>query len=406
LLYFFCRRFLPRWFVVHANAQEVERMSVTLRSLSDYELLSRTKVLTHGERSATLGVLLHLNEIERRKLHLKQGYASMFAYCTRGLGYSESAANLRIRTARCLARFPEVYGLLDAGEVNPSTISQVSKILTPENRDVLARIRNKSQREVETIVAEYDARAALPADRVRTVVVRIPAPASTAQAAVQAPGAGNDWQEIYRCNSGARGDTPGAREAAEHVPPGETSNIMVEEALGTGPASPTELLETRKVFKFTATGDFEKKFAKIKSLASHRLPPNPSFEQVFELAMDCFLEREDPAARAGRRAKRNEPAQGPEVNRTGRDNPRYISPVLRDRVFVRDQGSCSSKGPDGKRCGSTYALQVDHITPVARGGRSTADNLRLLCAHHNRLEAERLMGVRAPRPTSPSISAR
>ena len=108
-------------------------MSVSLRSLPDKDILSRTLELTRRERSLTLQVLLHLNEIERRKLHLTQGYASMFAYCTSGLGYSESAANLRIRTARCLARFPEAYSLLDANEVNPSTISQVSKILTPEN---------------------------------------------------------------------------------------------------------------------------------------------------------------------------------------------------------------------------------------------------------------------------------
>jgi 5-methylcytosine-specific restriction endonuclease McrA len=42
-------------------------------------------------------------------------------------------------------------------------------------------------------------------------------------------------------------------------------------------------------------------------------------------------------------------------------------------------------------------LQIDHIQPVARGGANTIDNLRVLCAYHNRLEAERLMGVGGPR---------
>jgi 5-methylcytosine-specific restriction endonuclease McrA len=37
-------------------------------------------------------------------------------------------------------------------------------------------------------------------------------------------------------------------------------------------------------------------------------------------------------------------------------------------------------------------LQIDHVKPAARGGANTIDNLRLLCAYHNRLEAERLMG--------------
>ncbi len=73
---------------------------MSVRSLSDKVILSRVCELTKRERSVTLQVLLHLNEIERRKLHLKLGYASMFAYCTSGLGYSASAAVRRLRTAR------------------------------------------------------------------------------------------------------------------------------------------------------------------------------------------------------------------------------------------------------------------------------------------------------------------
>jgi len=44
------------------------------------------------ERGVTLRILHYLIEIERRKLHLLLGRSSMFDYCTRGLGYSESAA--------------------------------------------------------------------------------------------------------------------------------------------------------------------------------------------------------------------------------------------------------------------------------------------------------------------------
>ena len=119
---------------------------MSLRSLSDHEILSRIRKLTRSERVLTLLVLLHLNEIERRRLHLKGGYSSMFDYCTSGLGYSASAASRRIRTARCVARFPEVHGLLESNQVNVSTVAQVSRILTRENKDeILSRIRGKSQ---------------------------------------------------------------------------------------------------------------------------------------------------------------------------------------------------------------------------------------------------------------------
>jgi len=368
----------------------------SLRSLSDSEVLSRTRELTRRERSCTLGVLVHLNEIERRELHLKQGFASMFAYCTRALGYAECAANLRIRTARCIARFPQVYGLLDAGEVNLSTISQISRILTAENKGgVLSRIRGKSQREVEAIVAEYDARAALPRDRVRTVVVRVPAAQSNLPSRVAA----NEWQENHRCNSGDRGEVAAAVVAESRA--GEASSATANGPPRTEAADRTALLETRKVFRFTATETFEKKFARIKSLASHRLPPNPAFEQVFELVMDHFLAREDPSARRERRSRRREPrrARGPHSS----PGDRYVTAAIRDEVFTRDEGLCTYTGPDGTRCGSTHVLQVDHIHPVARGGAGTKENLRLLCAYHNRLEARRLMGVCA---TSPAPSSR
>ncbi|MCK4236334.1 MAG: HNH endonuclease, partial [Candidatus Krumholzibacteria bacterium] len=44
------------------------------------------------------------------------------------------------------------------------------------------------------------------------------------------------------------------------------------------------------------------------------------------------------------------------------------------------------------RCGSRWNLQIDHIVPYSKGGDNSAGNLRLLCAKHNRHEAERVYG--------------
>jgi len=65
---------------------------------------------------------------------------------------------------------------------------------------------------------------------------------------------------------------------------------------------------------------------------------------------------------------------------------------VRDEVWKRDKGRCAFVAPGGRRCNSRWDLEIDHIVPVARGGGNEPGNLRLLCARHNRLEAEREFG--------------
>jgi 5-methylcytosine-specific restriction endonuclease McrA len=74
------------------------------------------------------------------------------------------------------------------------------------------------------------------------------------------------------------------------------------------------------------------------------------------------------------------------------DKTRRIPQSVRDEVFTRDGGRCTFVGDDGKRCNSPWNPEVDHIVPFAKGGGNTPDNLRLLCARHNKLEAERQYG--------------
>jgi 5-methylcytosine-specific restriction endonuclease McrA len=374
---------------------------MSLRSLSDQLLLSRVLELTRDERSLTLSVLIHLNEIERRCLHLKLGYASMYAYCTSALGYSNSAASRRIRTARCVARFPAVYPLLAANEVNVSTVAQVSRILTAANQDtVLARIRGKSQREVEAIVAEYEPREALPRDRVRSVVVRVPAApllaaaASTGQAPAPGEAASHAASPAHASGAPSRPPAPHHHRPAsrpqDDTGPGPESVAAPNDCPSQPVAGDTRTVqvEKRHVVEFCASDEFVSRLAKVRALMWHRLPANPSMDAVLSFALEYLIEREDPKRRLVRRSQRQRPS-GP---RPSRSNPRHIPAMVRDTIFVRDRGRCTFIGPTGQRCGSTHALQVDHVVPVAHGGAATPDNLRLLCARHNRIEAERILG--------------
>lgn len=325
-------------------------MSTALRSLSNHDLLHNTKSVVARERGITIEVLDHLNEVERRELYLELGYGSMFVYCTDELGYSASAAKRRLCTARCIARFPEARPLLEANEINLSTITQVSRILKPENAHaILERIRRQSQREVEAIIAEYEPLAALPQDRARTVVVRVPvAPKS-------APEGSKGVEEVQD------------RNGPEPEPP----------------LPPAMKFERHTVVQFTAREDVFSKLERVRSLASHRLPANAALEELIEFLADYFTQREDPKERHERReAKQTVKREAPTS-----DGPRQIPAQVRDEVFVRDQGQCTFVGAQA-RCGTAHTLQLDHVQPVALGGTADRDNLRLLCAKHNRWEAK------------------
>jgi 5-methylcytosine-specific restriction endonuclease McrA len=67
---------------------------------------------------------------------------------------------------------------------------------------------------------------------------------------------------------------------------------------------------------------------------------------------------------------------------------------MKRAVSSRDQGACGYKDrKTGKTCGSRHALEFDHIFPLSLGGGTTAENLRLLCAAHHRLETEKLARI-------------
>lgn len=368
-----------------------------VESLSDRQLLSHTIELTNREREVTLRVLEHLNEIERRKLHLKLGFSSMFTYCTRELGYSESAAVRRIRSARCAARYHEVYEMLARNDVNLATLSLAARVLRPHNKDTLLnRIRGCSQAQVKRIVAEYEPRP-MPRDVIQPVVTRgvAAAAAETPLLAVALPVAAGGNHDAVPVAGPAAGMEP--CETSDYRRSGGGPDALAPARhVGVGGAA---FNETRTKLSFAASDAFMRKFARIRALAWHRLGPNPSLEQVFELAMDRFLDREDPRARQARREKRavrREASGGEEPARGARQVPAAV----RDQVFLRDRGCCTFVGSSGRPCRATDGLQIDHVVPVARGGAGVPGNLRLLCASHNRFEAERLLGATRPRGRS------
>jgi 5-methylcytosine-specific restriction endonuclease McrA len=371
----------------------------SLSRLSDSQLITRLDQLAQKEKETTLEIVRHLIEMDRRSLYLGRGYASLFEYCTRHLNYSESAAMRRIKTARCIREFPEIYAMLSNSELNLSTVSNLCGILTKENkRELLKEVSFKSARQVAAIVARFSPMSVLH-DRVRTVYVKslVDAPPNSDTSnpsggdpvSAQRTGSATETLGMTTCKSDKKfpADVGGRK---------LTTNNKA--------CIPKTVLEQKFKLEFTVNPAFLKKLEDAKALLSRKYPRGMSFEQLFEVVLDEYLEKHSPKRKLRRRNKNKNKVTGKtkksrtiakpgKTNTSSNERSRHIPVDIQDKVFARDKGRCMYIGADGLRCNSTWNLQIDHIKPYARGGDHTIRNLRLLCAKHNKLEAERIYGI-------------
>jgi len=124
--------------------------------IQDKQLLILCKEHVLKEKSATSKVLEYLNEIDRRKLLIKEGYSSLYDFCIRYLGYSEGETYRRIQAARLSQRVNEVKPLLERGDISLTSLSLLSPVLDTENaKQILPKVVGKSTRELEAFINEY-----------------------------------------------------------------------------------------------------------------------------------------------------------------------------------------------------------------------------------------------------------
>jgi len=156
-----------------------QELLTTASRLSDGELLRRVVTLAGRERHATVELVGHLAEFDARKLHLGEGYGSLFAYCTGALRLPEHGAYNRIEAARLSRRFPVILDLLADGSLNLSTIRLLAPHLRPDNFDsVIAVAQRRTKRDVEALVARL-----APGPDVPSTIRKLPAaPALSAPA--------------------------------------------------------------------------------------------------------------------------------------------------------------------------------------------------------------------------------
>ncbi len=276
---------------------------------------------------------------------------TLFAYCIGELRMSSGTAYRRVRSVRVAEALPEVYALLREGSVNFTTLALIEPHIVA-NPSLLQKIRGKTTREVEGIVAEVAAseRPRKP-DSIRPIVGTSRTSAEPRQ------------EKLFA----GQPTLPAAAEA-------NTGSLDVVAT----PASPPEV---RSDIRFEAGEAFVRAVSRLRALLWHKYPEGRMEDLLLE-AVGEFLSRRDPAR--PRRPAPERPA-----------DPRARRPpaAVEREVRLRDGECCAFVAADGRRCAETHGLELDHVVPWSLGGASNdAANLRLLCRAHNQAEARRLLG--------------
>jgi HNH endonuclease len=304
----------------------------SLGEVSDLELeRSLKQLLVLGARTESQ-VIAHLAEVEARRLHLRAGYRSLFEYCQVALGFSEFEAVFRISAARTAHKYPLVLELLERRELHLSAIHLLRPHLTAENhRELLHEARHKSKRQIEELLARRFPQADIP------------------------------------------------------------TNLRQLPSLS--PLSPS-----RHHLELTVDDAFKRKLEHARDLLSHA-NPSGDLGVVLERGLDALILQLE-KRRFGARERQMKPSSRPQPSNL-EQSPQpgsaparpHIASSVRREVAQRDDHRCSFTAVDGRRCSARAFLQVHHEEAWARGGPDTPDNLKLLCAGHNRLLAEQAFGA-------------
>ncbi|HYS79147.1 MAG TPA: HNH endonuclease signature motif containing protein [Anaeromyxobacteraceae bacterium] len=330
------------------------------------DLTTRLAELLHREHAALADFLIALADFDRERRWLELGHTSLFYFLHRELGLSKGAAFYRKTAAELVQRYPEVIEPLRQGKLCITSVVELAKVITPENRgEVVPRFFHASKREAKAVAAELRPVVVAP----HRDVVTVPHLAEPAKAVARLELATSSPDVVVQPDE-LRGEVPAGPPLRSPLPA----------------ASPDEvepLTGDLRRFHTTVSKRFLAKLAAARDALSHS-HPGADTEAVLEAALDLLL-----AANAKKKGLVTKPRAAPTRPSA---SPRHIPAEVKRAVWTHDGDRCQWPVASGGVCGSTRRLELDHIVPVARGGASTIANLRVTCRVHNQYAARQAFG--------------
>lgn len=376
----------------------------SVAGLPDDQLARTLASLAARDRENTVAMLVCLEEAERRQIYAPAGYDKMHRYCVHVLRMSEDMAWRRLATARAACRWPQIYSAIAGGLLTISSVAMLSRYLTDENvNDLLKDAVGLSYRHLDRMLARRFPRPDLPTRwhrRAANVVAALDATVreDTADVAeeprtdtpeLQRPDPGQLMLDMTESPATSRLSDP-EHSASEDTPVSAASSSRAPAPDGTPAHTPAAertrvmyVAPARVALQVTLSEQALALLEEAQALLTHSGSHRPDLAEVIENAAELLVAK----------LRKQRFGEGVESRgRSGSQDPRYIPSSIRQTVIERDGEGCGYVAPDGTRCGTLENLEFDHITPVARGGTATAENLRLRCRRHNQLEAENLYG--------------
>lgn len=345
---------------------------MNLTAISNSELIGRIEKLAQSERKLTHVILCHINEIESRRLYAELGYESMFRYLTAHLKYSEDAAYRRLSAARLLRKSPEIAERLEDGRLTLTQLTQVQSALRQEMKrhtdnpsiipvaipQILEKIENKNSFETKKTLAQelnlptqtHDIVTPQRDESVRLEITLTPEQMKTLET---------------------------ARDLMSHtLPDGNWADLLtllatkqIQKILGKDNLKGLNS-EAKSSFTGITTGAPEanpKHHTKQENTDNKRKEhPNHLTMLSSDISTQSFLVAQ----------KRG-----------------HIKVTTKRALLLKAEYCCEFVDTNsGRKCGSKYQLQFDHIQPIVLGGSDDVKNFRVLCRTHNLFEASR-MGI-------------
>jgi 5-methylcytosine-specific restriction endonuclease McrA len=338
---------------------------MNFKILSDDSLHEKTLSAASEEKQATLRLLEFIAEVDERRLYSARGFSSLWEYVHVALGYSESQASERVSSMRLMRKVPEVREMLAENKLTLTSTAKLASFVRRENcsaektSELLEKIAERPTREVERVLASEQT---------------VPTPKPD----VFKP----QGLESTRISFDADSEFLALFEELKNLQgrPNWEMNERLKDAMKTvlkkkkREAATSEKKEAGERNLATDTND---------SLGSEQAQPESGKVTKLKLPKKYQAERSPPVLRAQK------------VNLQQNETPdrRYFSAFVKTSVRIRSANRCEYiDGATQRRCTSRFALEFDHITPYAKGGASSLENCRHLCANHNRFAAVREFG--------------